>query len=594
MVHKVYMVWLFCLSALPAFGQRCGATDGLPIDRPGETTYTIPIAGYTNDDLAAADQSVCRVTVHFQHSYVYGLELTLFSPAGDSVQLIGPTTDQTRPPTTLARWFVEFGACGEPATPYPGSAARWNNNDAFDWPVFSVIQGAYQPAGGCLDDLSRGRVNGDWRLVVRNRRPGQQGNVSLLRIDFCDDRHLEGPCCDANAGEIDPTAPLTVGCEQSSDRLIVPPLRYRRPRPDSTEYGYAYLLTRNDSILALDAGVNLAGYARGAYEVCGLSYRLDQLDEISAIGATTVTDLRTELNNSSTPYCAQLTAECRVIQLLPPPDTVEIAPVICRAGYFAIGDRRLTDAGEYDVNLPSASGCDSIVRVTLSVQNFLRSNVDTSICASEEYALGSRLLTTPGVYVDTLESYFGCDSIATVSLDVKAEADTFLSAAICAGERYSAAGRIFTRTGGYKLSIPAANGCDSAIFVDLVVLAPEVRFAPGGLTLNCETDTVRLDASPSNFAFASEFAWYGPDGRLVSRSRSIAVTEPGRYSFELVAAAQNTSCKVMDTVVVTEDVFTPSAVITARSPVPCDGGEEPCDVLTCQRPLLQLRAEVIA
>ena len=277
---------LFALLLLPTVGwaQRCGVTDTIPIDAFGEQSLIVPIDGYLNDDLAGAAQGLCNVKVYFRHSYVYGLQLSLVSPAGDSVHLVGPVSDQTRSPTSLARWFVDFTDCAAPTDPDPGAPLRWNNTDPFNWPAFGTFQGTYQPARGCFSAIDSGPVNGDWELVIRNNRSGEQGVLTYLLLEFCDDRHVEGPCCYANAGTLEAAPPL-VTCEEPAN-LPVPLIpRYRQPRPDAATYAYTSVIARNDSILWVEEVADISGYPAGAYEVCGLSYRASDLASIALDGS---------------------------------------------------------------------------------------------------------------------------------------------------------------------------------------------------------------------------------------------------------------------------------------------------------------------
>ena len=73
--------------------------------------------------------------------------------------------------------------------------------------------------------------------------------------------------------------------------------------------------------------------------------------------------------------------------------------------------------GYYDALLKSSCGCDSVVRLHLTVLNTNYALVDT-ICEGEVYRLGNQEITEAGIYVEKLVNSRGCDSIVTLTLSV--------------------------------------------------------------------------------------------------------------------------------------------------------------------------------
>src|SRR5205807_10051647 len=81
----------------------------------------------------------------------------------------------------------------------------------------------------------------------------------------------------------------------------------------------------------------------------------------------------------------------------------------------------LTVAGTYSHNLTRASGCDSIATLILNVTAVLRDTTTQTICQNQlPYTWNGLTLTAAGTYSDTLTSTAGCDSIATLILKVNA------------------------------------------------------------------------------------------------------------------------------------------------------------------------------
>jgi hypothetical protein len=93
----------------------------------------------------------------------------------------------------------------------------------------------------------------------------------------------------------------------------------------------------------------------------------------------------------------------------------------------------------YTDTLKSSRGCDSIIRVVnLSVFSPAFANATASICSGQTYRLPSgRIVSTAGIYRDTLRAAAGCDSIiSTIDLRVLSTSIANANAFICAGGRY--------------------------------------------------------------------------------------------------------------------------------------------------------------
>src|SRR5438477_515737 len=80
----------------------------------------------------------------------------------------------------------------------------------------------------------------------------------------------------------------------------------------------------------------------------------------------------------------------------------------------------LTAAGTYSDTLTSAGGCDSIATLILKVNAVLRDTTTQTICQNQlPYSWNGLTLNAAGTYSDTLTNRPGCDSIATLILNVK-------------------------------------------------------------------------------------------------------------------------------------------------------------------------------
>ncbi|WP_020567662.1 T9SS type B sorting domain-containing protein [Neolewinella persica] len=588
MYHKIITLVLCCGLSLSAWGQRCGFTDTVAIGAFGSTDIEVSIEDYLNNDLSNAGQGLCGVSVYFQHSYVYDFTLTVTSPAGQSVQLIGPVNAQTRPPTNLARWFIDFNTCGEPTAPDTGAPGQWNNNAPFNWSAFGLYRGEYAPASGCLEDFNTGPVNGNWTFTFNTTRTLQSGRLTYLLLEFCDDLNAQGPCCFADAGELEPVPEIEI-CEFTPAFPVGLPPRYRRPRPDAALYGYTYAIARNDSVLYVQDNPDLGNFPAGSYEICGLSYRLGELGQLPVDGTMTFDDLRQDFSAVSPLLCADLTPVCQLVRLFPIPDTTFVSAKICDGGVYRVGFTDYTTTGIHPTTLGGRAGCDSIVVLDLEVVTTLRETLDTTICAEAVYPQDGNLYNIPGTYVDTVLSVLGCDSIITLNLSVAAAITFDTTLAICAGDSFLIGTEPFFNTIQTTRVIPAANGCDSTVNLDLIVIDPIISLAPVGSGLSCDNPTILLDASASSFEFINRGVWVNTLGVELGVLRTLTVDTGGVYIYELTHDTRGVGCTVTDTLIVPDLRFEVEADL-ALTQVQCTGLDEQCNFISCRNPTLGILA----
>src|SRR5207244_4116995 len=123
----------------------------------------------------------------------------------------------------------------------------------------------------------------------------------------------------------------------------------------------------------------------------------------------------------------------------------------------------LTAAGTYSDTLASAAGCDSIATLILNVTSVLRDTTTQTICENQlPYTWNGLSLTAAGTYSDTLTSAAGCDSIATFILTVNSVLRDTTTQTICENQLpYTWNGLSLTAAGTYSDTLTSAAGCDS-------------------------------------------------------------------------------------------------------------------------------------
>jgi gliding motility-associated-like protein len=152
------------------------------------------------------------------------------------------------------------------------------------------------------------------------------------------------------------------------------------------------------------------------------------------------------------------------------PKEVTISPSICEGTAFIVGTKQYTLAGNYKDTLVASSGCDSIVNTLLSIKSISNITINPVICQGEIFTVGNKNYTISGNYKDTLLNNLGCDSIITTNLTVNSKKTTSLNISICLGKSFQVGNSIYTTSGNYKDTLRTLSGCDSIVNLQLSVL----------------------------------------------------------------------------------------------------------------------------
>jgi hypothetical protein len=141
---------------------------------------------------------------------------------------------------------------------------------------------------------------------------------------------------------------------------------------------------------------------------------------------------------------------------------------ICKGGTYAWHGRNLQTDGIYFDSLKTAAGCDSVYQLALKVHPTYHYADTVDICAGSSYMWHGKKLKKEGVYVDSLKSVSGCDSVFSLCLHVHSIQKEQLYAEICPGSAYVWHGRELTQQGLYFDTLKSQYGCDSIVQLYLI------------------------------------------------------------------------------------------------------------------------------
>lgn len=493
---------------------QCSLSAATPIPDNASITLQFGVSGLIDNNLSSPTQGICGVEINFTHEYVGDLTITLISPSGTSVTLIGPPTTII-PPTNLSIWDIDFVPCASMADPDPGFTAIWSNLQA--WQTLTPYSGTYYPQSGCLEDFNNGSANGIWQLVVQDHDQFQVGSIASATLIFCNPAGLNCTECNPNAGILSPGNFNICSGEniQSSDINI----DFGGNTPSPVLYGYEYLLISGNTILQNGTSFSFTPPV-GMYSICGLSYLLSDAPTIDGlIAGQDYALLAQSLTDGLA--CGQLTTSCIQVDVNAKPDTMYVSGQLCNGEVFSFGGQNFFTAGLFFQLHDGPGLCDTVFEIRISPRSLI---VDVEI-------------------PDTLSC-----TVGAVSIDAStsgASGPFVYSWSTIAGNIISPANNSsiqVDQAGQYFLSVTdgVCDGTGSA-FVYGDQGFPQVFFEGG--TITCTQPVI--DLHPIYIPTDGIIMWEGPFG-FTSVQPNISVTVPGTYILHVTNPAGCTTSRSVD------------------------------------------------
>lgn len=229
---------------------------------------------------------------------------------------------------------------------------------------------------------------------------------------------------------------------------------------------------------------------------------------------------------------------------------------------FAWNGQSYNAAGTYSIVLKTASGCDSIATLILNVNSTQTSTTSIAVCQKQlPFTWNGQSYNAAGSYNVTLKNAADCDSIATLNLTlvptIKGPVDSITVCANVLPVLWN--GITITTSGTYTKTLQNAAGCDSIATVAVTVTSLTTATMSGGNAICAGASTTISIAltgnAPWTIAYSDGSGSYTISGitsspYILTVSPAIATT----YSMQSVADVKcvNTSLNSSVTVVVTQ------------------------------------------
>jgi hypothetical protein len=225
---------------------------------------------------------------------------------------------------------------------------------------------------------------------------------------------------------------------------------------------YSVLLTAStgcDSTAMLNLNINAPVSTVQSASACGTYYWLSNGQTYSNSG--TYTNTLTAANGCDSVVSLNLTI------FNPTSGTQQVNT--CTSYYWQANGQTYTTSGTYAVTLTGANGCDSVATLILNIGQNSTSSQTVSSCGSYYWSATGTTYTAGGAYTATLSTVIGCDSIVTLNLTINQATSGSQQVSACESYYWAANGTNYTNSGIYTSILTAANGCDSLATLYLTV-----------------------------------------------------------------------------------------------------------------------------
>jgi hypothetical protein len=152
--------------------------------------------------------------------------------------------------------------------------------------------------------------------------------------------------------------------------------------------------------------------------------------------------------------------------------------------------------------LVNSNGYDSIVTLNLSVfPSYNLGKIDT-VCDGDTYFFGTQTLTTEGAYSETFNSINGCDSIVNLTLEVNNPTSSTDVVASCDSYEWIDGNTYLSNTNSPTWRLTNSLGCDSVITLNLTIGDFEIPIADlnslADVTAQCEITALTAPTATDN------------------------------------------------------------------------------------------------
>jgi hypothetical protein len=145
-----------------------------------------------------------------------------------------------------------------------------------------------------------------------------------------------------------------------------------------------------------------------------------------------------------------------------------IHPIVCDY-YKTPNGNKLIHSGIYSEIVKSQNGCDNLLTIDLKILRSSYSTIKEDACISYVSPSGKYFWRKGGMYKDTLINSIGCDSILSINLDIHSPSTATHHVTSCKYFKSYSGNHVWNNSGIYKDTIQNVYGCDSFLRMEVTI-----------------------------------------------------------------------------------------------------------------------------
>ncbi len=161
----------------------------------------------------------------------------------------------------------------------------------------------------------------------------------------------------------------------------------------------------------------------------------------------------------------------------------------CTQYKWKVNNQTYFKSGNYSYIIRSNTQdiCDSVYYLKLTIANTLYGQETIRTCESYKWPANNQIYKSSGVYTTKLKSVDGCDSVVKLYLTISKNKTTFINKVACASYTWDATGKTyyFSDT-AIKATLQSAAGCDSIVNLNLVIKNVDATALVDGLSIKAK------------------------------------------------------------------------------------------------------------
>jgi gliding motility-associated-like protein len=143
------------------------------------------------------------------------------------------------------------------------------------------------------------------------------------------------------------------------------------------------------------------------------------------------------------------------------PSSASISRTLCEGQFVSIGTNVYTNTGIYTAIIRNVAGCDSTVRLNLTVLAKTSANVLRTACQGDTLRINGVNYTLSSTFSSTVMSANGCDSTIFYTLTFNPRYNNIRSFSICQGDSIRINNRYYRDSAVVVERLVSVTGCDS-------------------------------------------------------------------------------------------------------------------------------------